>query len=53
MTPLFVGPEILVVVALIVLLFGASYIPKLGRNIGKVPGMFKRGREKSKDDAED
>lgn len=46
--PLFglpVGPELLVVILLIVLLFGASRIPKLARSTGEAMGEFKKGRD--------
>jgi sec-independent protein translocase protein TatA len=46
--PLFglpVGPELVLVLLLIILLFGASKIPDLARSVGKTGGMFKKGRE--------
>ena len=48
-SPLFImGIEwIVLVVALIVLLFGAKKIPELARAIGKSTGEFKRGKEES------
>ena len=48
-TPLFPGlpggPEVLVVLLILVLLFGANKIPKLARSTGQAMGEFKRGRE--------
>ena len=46
-TPLFgpVGPELLIIIAIIVLLFGASRIPNLANAVGKSFGSFKQGRE--------
>lgn len=38
---------IVLVVALIVLLFGAKKIPELARAMGKSTGEFKRGKEES------
>ena len=45
-TPLFgpVGPEILIIIAVLILLFGASRIPKVARSFGKTFGSFKKGR---------
>ena len=39
------GPELLIIVAIAVLLFGASKIPKLARSMGQATGEFKKGRE--------
>lgn len=39
------GPELLIIVAVVVLLFGASKIPKLARSAGQAEGEFKKGRE--------
>ena len=48
-TPLFLGlprePELLIVLLVLVLLFGANKIPKLARSTGQAMGEFKRGRE--------
>lgn len=40
-----VGPEILVIVAVLILLFGASRIPRLANSVGKSLGSFKKGRQ--------
>lgn len=48
MIPLFAlpaGPEMLIIIAIIILLFGASKLPKLARSSGQAIGEFKRGRE--------
>jgi sec-independent protein translocase protein TatA len=39
------GPELLVVLLIAVLLFGASRIPKLARSSGEAIGEFQKGRE--------
>lgn len=48
-TPLFVGlpggPELLIVLLLLILLFGADRLPKLARSSGQAMGEFRRGRE--------
>ena len=48
-TPLFPGlpggPELLIVLLVLVLLFGANKIPKLARSTGQAMGELKRGRE--------
>ena len=44
------GPEVLVVLLILVLLFGANKIPKLARSTGQAMGEFKRGREEIEDE---
>nr|WP_197739334.1 twin-arginine translocase TatA/TatE family subunit [Halosegnis rubeus] len=39
------GPELLIVLAVAVLLFGANKIPKLARSSGEAMGEFQKGRE--------
>ncbi|MDS0298357.1 twin-arginine translocase TatA/TatE family subunit [Halogeometricum sp. S1BR25-6] len=39
------GPELLIVLLIVVLLFGANKLPKLARSSGQAMGEFKRGRE--------
>jgi sec-independent protein translocase protein TatA len=49
---MFNGPEIWIVLGVIVLLFGGSQIPKLARNLGQAQKEFKKGfGEGSKDEA--
>jgi sec-independent protein translocase protein TatA len=38
------GPELLIVLVVLVLLFGANKIPKLARSTGQAMGEFQRGR---------
>jgi len=49
LTPLFGmipgGPEMIVILLIVVLLFGANKLPKLARSSGQALGEFKRGRE--------
>jgi sec-independent protein translocase protein TatA len=40
------GPELLVILLLAVLLFGADKLPKLARSSGQAMGEFKRGRDR-------
>ena len=53
-TPLFPGlpggPELLIVLLVLVLLFGANKIPKLARSTGQAMGEVKRGREEIEDE---
>lgn len=44
------GPELLIVLVVIVLLFGANRIPKLARSTGQAMGEFRRGREQIEDE---
>lgn len=39
------GPEMLIVLVIFILLFGASKLPDLARSTGQSIGEFKRGRE--------
>ncbi len=37
------GPELLVIIIVIVVLFGAKKIPEIARSLGRSSGEFKRG----------
>ncbi|MDZ7745601.1 MAG: twin-arginine translocase TatA/TatE family subunit [Halobacteriales archaeon] len=39
------GPELLIILGIAVLLFGANKIPKLARSSGEAMGEFQKGRE--------
>lgn len=45
MTALMQGYDLLIVLALVCLLFGASQLPKLARSLGSASHEFKRGQE--------
>jgi sec-independent protein translocase protein TatA len=48
------GPELLIIVFIILLLFGAKKLPELSRSLGKSLGEFKKGQEEgNKPDSED
>lgn len=48
---LFDGPELIIVLVVVLVLFGGSQLPKLARNIGQAQKEFKKGIEDaSKDD---
>lgn len=53
-TPLFAGipggPELIVILVVLVLLFGAQKIPKLARASGEAIGEFQKGREEIEDE---
>jgi sec-independent protein translocase protein TatA len=55
--PLFIGtlgtPEIVLVLLIAVLLFGANKIPKLARSTGQALGEFQRGREEIEQELEE
>ena len=42
--------ELILIFALIVLIFGATRLPKLARSVGKAPDEFKAGLEDPPDD---
>lgn len=46
------GMELVIILLLVVLLFGASKIPKLARSTGQAMGEFRRGREEIEDELE-
>jgi sec-independent protein translocase protein TatA len=49
----FDGPEVIVVLVVILVLFGGSKIPKLARSLGQAQKEFKQGlSEGAKDDTE-
>jgi len=37
------GPELWIIVALVVVLFGGSRLPKIARNLGRAQGELKKG----------
>lgn len=43
-------PELLIILALIVLLFGASKLPDLAHGLGRSTKEFERGREQTNSD---
>lgn len=46
------GPELLIILLVVVLLFGANKIPKLARATGESIGEFKKGREELEQELE-
>jgi sec-independent protein translocase protein TatA len=47
------GPEMLVILLIAILLFGANKIPKLARSTGEAMGEFKKGREEVEQELEE
>ncbi len=45
-----VGPDILIIVGVIVLLFGSSQLPKLARGLGQASHEFRKGAEQGADE---
>lgn len=43
-------PELLIILAILLLLFGASKLPKLARSIGESAGELKKGIDKGMSD---
>jgi sec-independent protein translocase protein TatA len=47
------GPDLLIILGIIVLLFGSSQLPKLARSLGQASKEFKRGiNDEENDDAD-
>lgn len=44
------GPELIVILVIVVLLFGAKKLPELGSSVGKSIKNFKKGVEEGKED---
>mgnify|MGYP006277032945 CR=1 FL=1 len=55
-TLLFIGglgpPELLLIAGVLILLFGASKLPKLARSMGSATGEFKKGRQQVEEELE-
>ena len=47
------GPELLVILLIAVLLFGANKIPKLARSTGEAMGEFQKGREEVEEELQE
>ena len=47
------GPEMLLIVGIAVLLFGANKIPKIARSVGQAGGEFKKGRKEIEEELSD
>ncbi|MEF8915677.1 twin-arginine translocase TatA/TatE family subunit [Natronomonas sp.] len=47
------GPELLIILLIAVLLFGANKIPKLARSTGEAMGEFQKGREEVEQELQD
>ena len=46
------GPELGILLVIILVLFGGSQLPKLAKNLGKAQKEFKDGLDESKTDSE-
>jgi sec-independent protein translocase protein TatA len=47
------GPELLIILLIAVLLFGANKIPQLARSTGEAMGEFQKGREEVEQELQD
>jgi len=45
------GPELFIILAIVLLIFGGSQVPKLARNLGKAQKEFKDGLAESEREA--
>ncbi|TMM16639.1 MAG: hypothetical protein E6G01_07770 [Actinobacteria bacterium] len=48
-----IGPDLLIVLGVVVLLFGGSQLPKLARSLGSARSEFERGVSSSEEPASD
>jgi sec-independent protein translocase protein TatA len=44
-----IGPDLLIILAVVALLFGSSQLPKLARSLGSAKAEFERGLREGKD----
>jgi sec-independent protein translocase protein TatA len=51
--PIPAGPELVVILLIAILLFGANKIPKLARSTGEAMGEFQKGREEVEQELEE
>lgn len=47
------GPELIIILLVLVLLFGANKIPKLARSTGQAMGEFQKGRQELNEELEE
>lgn len=47
------GMELLIILLIVILLFGASKIPELARSTGQAMGEFKRGRQELEEELQE
>jgi sec-independent protein translocase protein TatA len=48
------GPDVLIVLVIVALIFGGSQLPKLARSLGSAKGEFEKGlKDGAPDDADD
>jgi sec-independent protein translocase protein TatA len=56
MTPILgeiIGPDLLIILAVVALLFGSSQLPKLARSLGSATKEFRKGVAEGDDDQEE
>ena len=46
------GPELLIILAVLILLFGAKKLPELAKGLGKSVNEFKKASKEAEEDAE-
>lgn len=47
-----IGPDLLIILAIVLLLFGSSQLPKLARSLGSASKEFRKGVEEGDDHKE-
>ncbi len=48
-----IGPDLLIVLAVVVLIFGSSQLPKLARSLGSASSEFRKGVQEGAGDDEE
>lgn len=53
MTAFLQGPELIIVLVVVLVLFGGSQLPKLAKNLGQAQNEFKKAMDEAKNDTAD
>lgn len=53
MTAFLQGPELIIVLVVVLVLFGGSQLPKLAKNLGQAQNEFKKAMDEAKNEPSD
>ena len=53
MTAFLQGPELIIVLVVVLVLFGGSQLPKLAKNLGQAQNEFKKAMDEAKSESAD